>query len=84
LNYYVYYKVDALRLDEVRATVERLFDAVERECGVRGQWMRRRDDAATYMEVYEGVRDEALFEKVLSLQAKDFPYPRKTELFQCA
>jgi len=26
---------------------------IERECGVRGRWMQRRDDATTYMEVYE-------------------------------
>jgi hypothetical protein len=84
LNYYVYYKVDVARLDEVRATVERLFATVERDSGVRGRWLRRRDDAATYMEVYEEVRDPALFEKVLSLHAKEFPYPRKTEHFQCA
>lgn len=84
MNYYVYYKVDVGRLDELRAAVERLFAAVERDCGVRGRWLRRRDDAATYMEVYEDVRDQARFEKALLLQARDFPYPRKTELFQCA
>ncbi len=84
MNYYVYYKVDVARLDELRAAVERLFAAVERDSGVRGRWLRRRDDAATYMEVYEDVRDPAVFEEVLSLQAREFPYPRKTELFQCA
>lgn len=81
MNYYVYYKVDPVRLDEVRAAVEGLFAAVERECGVRGRWMRRRDDPATYMEVYEGVADEAAFER---LNAQAFPYPRRLERFQCA
>ena len=84
MNYYVYYKVDVSRLPEVRARVERLFQSVEKACGIRGRWMRRRDDAATYMEVYEDVRDEAGFEKALRGAAADFPCARKTELFQCA
>src|ERR1700674_3701269 len=65
LNYYVYYKLDLARLPEVRAGVERLFAALERECGVRGRWMHRRDDPTTYMEVYEDVKDAARFEAVL-------------------
>ena len=84
MNYYVYYKVDPARLEEVRTQVERLFAAVERQCGVRGRWMRRRDDPATYMEVYEGVADEKTFEGALSQKTKGFPYPRKVERFQCA
>ena len=84
MNYYVYYKADPARLDELRVAVERLLAAVERDCGVRGRWMRRRDDVATYMEVYENVRYEALFEQTLSRETKGFPFTRKTELFQCA
>lgn len=84
MNYYVYYKVDVARLDELRPAVERLFAAVEKECGVRGRWLRRRDDPATYMEVYEDVRDPERFEGVLARAADAFPYTRKTELFQCA
>ena len=84
MNYYVYYKVDPARVAELRAVVERLFAALERDCGVRGRWMHRRDDPATYMEVYEGVTDGVLFDLVLLRETKDFPVPRKTELFLCA
>ena len=84
MNYYVYYKVDPARLEEVRTQVEKLFAAVERRCGVRGRWMRRRDDPATYMEVYEGVSDEKAFEDALLQKAKNLPTPRKLERFQCA
>ena len=83
MNFYVYYKVDTARLAELRAAVDRLFAAVERDCGVRGRLMHRRDDPTTYMEVYEDVADQVLFEKTLSREAKTFPYARKTELFQC-
>ena len=65
LNYYVYYKVDPERLPELRAARRALFRVIERECGVRGRWMRRRDDPTTYMEVYEGVKDTAQFEALL-------------------
>jgi hypothetical protein len=84
LNYYVYYKIELSRLEEVRIAVEKLLADIERRCGVRGRWMRRRDDPATYMEVYEGVADENAFEDVLTQKTKDFPYPRKVERFQCA
>jgi predicted homoserine dehydrogenase-like protein len=84
LNYYVYYKVDAARLGELRAAVDAIFASVERECGVRGRWMRRRDDPATFMEVYEGIADSLGFEAFLAGAAKGFPFVRKTECFQCA
>ena len=77
-------KVDAKRLAEVRAGVERLFAAVERECGVRGRWMHRRDDAATYMEVYEDVKDSAKFEAVLQRESAGLGLQRRTELFVSA
>jgi hypothetical protein len=84
LNYYVYYKVSADRVDEVRSLVESLFSEVENKTGVRGRWMRRRDDPTTYMEVYEGVRDERGFETLLEREGAKLGVPRKVERFVCA
>jgi hypothetical protein len=84
LNYYVYYKLPAERVAEARRLVDALFDAVEKRCGVRGRWMRRRDDPATYMEVYEGVKDESAFEALLELEGGKLGVPRKLERFVCA
>ena len=84
MNYYVYYKVEPARLEEVRTAVEKLFSALVRHCGVRGRWMRRRDDPATCMEVYEGITDTAQFEATLAIATVGFPYARKTEIFECA
>ncbi|HYL90127.1 MAG TPA: DUF4936 family protein [Burkholderiales bacterium] len=81
MNYYVYYKVDPTRLPDLRAGVERLFSTIERECGVRGRWMRRRDDPATYMEVYEGVESDATFQAVLEREGARLGVPRKLEIF---
>ena len=83
-NYYVYYRVDLVKLAEVRASVEQLFRVVERETGVKGTWMHRRDDPATYMEVYEGVRDGAAFDALLEREASGLGLERKVERFVCA
>ena len=76
--------MDLARLGELRAHVERLFAAVERECGVRGRWMHRRDDPATYMEVYEDVKDEKRFEAVLERESARMGVQRRVERFVCA
>ncbi len=83
-SYYVYYRVDATRVETVRHAVRTLFDAIERETGVRGSWMRRRDEATTFMEVYEGVANEHAFEAVLARESAALGLERKTERFICA
>lgn len=75
-NYYVYYRVDAARVDTLRPAVRALFDAIERATGVRGRWLRRRDDPTTYMEVYEGVRDAGAFEAILEGETERLGLPR--------
>jgi hypothetical protein len=84
LNYYVYYKVAPERVDGLRSSVQALFTLVENRFGVRGRWMRRRDDPSTYMEVYEGVRDEAAFEALPEREGAKLGVPRKLERFVCA
>lgn len=81
MNYYVYYKVAPEQLRAMRQSVDRLFARVEKECGVRGRWMRRRDDPTTYMEVYEGVADEQAFETLLAREAPPLGVERRLERF---
>lgn len=84
MNYYVYYKVSPERVDEIRRLVESLFSEVERNTGVRGRWMHRRDDPTTYMEVYEGIEDERGFEALLEREGAKLGLARKVERFVCA
>jgi len=84
LNYYVYYKIDPQKVDEMRAKVQALFSRLERDCGVKGRWMRRRDDPGTYMEVYEDVKDEKAFEALLEREGARLGVARKLERFVCA
>ncbi|HYD56298.1 MAG TPA: DUF4936 family protein [Burkholderiales bacterium] len=81
MNYYVYYKVEPARAEALRADVQSLFERVERACGVRGRWMRRRDDPETFMEVYEDVQDAEAFESLLEREGAAFGFARKVERF---
>jgi hypothetical protein len=83
-SYYVYYRVEAGRLPALRQQIERLFDAIEEATGVRGRWLRRRDEPATYMEVYENVSDDRGFEALLEREAAGLGLPRHVERFVCA
>jgi hypothetical protein len=83
-NYYVYYRVDPAQLGELRVAIERLFGSIERETGVRGRWMHRRDDPTTYMEVYEGVPEDKAFETLLEREASGLGLARRVERFVCA
>ena len=76
--------MDLARLAELRSGVDRLFASIERECGVRGRWMHRRDDPTTYMEVYEDVKDTARFEAVLEREGAKLGVQRRLERFVCA
>ena len=80
-NYYVYYRVDPARLGSLRVEIEKLFEAVQKESGVRGRWMRRSDGSATYMEVYEGVKDAHAFEALLERESAKLGLERKVERF---
>ena len=43
--------------------------------------MHRRDDPTTYMEVYEGVKDERAFEALLEREGARLGLQRKVERF---
>ena len=81
MNYYVYYKLSAGQVEKVRPGVQDLFKQAKLEFGVTGRWMRRRDDPSTYMEVYEGVKDEARFEALLEREGAKLGVARKVERF---
>jgi hypothetical protein len=46
--------------------------------------MHRRDDPATYMVVYEDVKDEKRFEAVLERESARMGVQRRVERFVCA
>jgi hypothetical protein len=62
---YVYYKVPAACAASTRAVVADLFEAVHATTGIRGRLLRRRDEADTWMEVYEDIADDGAFDRAL-------------------
>ena len=83
-SYYVYYRIAPDRAAGLRKDIERLFDLIEASTGVRGRWMRRRDDPGTYMEIYENIADGAAFEALLEREAAGLGLARQVERFICA
>ena len=81
MNYYVYYRIELARLRQLWPLVQQVFLEVEKQTGIRGRWMRRRDDPTTYMEVFEGVTDEAAFEALLEREGARLGVQRKVERF---
>lgn len=62
---YVYYKVARADDPAARALVRAVQEDVRRATGVAGRLRCRRDDPATWMEVYEGIPDAEALERVL-------------------
>lgn len=83
-NYYVYYRIAAGREALLRAEVQEIIGQIEKQFGIRGRWMRRRDDPLTCMEVYEGVTDETAFERALASASAPLGLERKVERFVAA
>ncbi|HEX6154913.1 MAG TPA: DUF4936 family protein [Burkholderiales bacterium] len=81
MNYYVYYKLEPSRLRQLWPLVQQIFLEIEKQTGIRGRWLRRRDDPTTYMEVFEGVTDEAAFEALLEREGAKLGLQRKVERF---
>ena len=81
MNYYVYYRLDPGQLALARSVVNELLGKIEKQFGIRGRWMRRRDDPSTYMEVYEGVQDGPAFEALMQREAAKLGVQRRLEIF---
>ena len=89
VHYYVYYKFDPARIDEVRTVVDALFREIHAATGISGQWQRRRDDPSTFMEIFADVADATAFEPILQAALEKAGFARLgiariTEIFQCA
>ena len=65
VHYYVWYRVTG-DASAARAAVDAALHDVFRLSGVAGRVLVRRDDPRTWMEVYEHVGDDALFERELA------------------
>lgn len=65
-HYYIYYRAAASEGERLHAAVTRMQADVRSTTGIAGRLLRRRDDARTWMEIYEDVQDTAQFEAALA------------------
>jgi Domain of unknown function (DUF4936) len=66
VSYYIYYRVSAAHALAARKVVASMLTALEQRTSVSGRLLRRQDEPQLWMEVYESVRDTAVFEAVLT------------------
>ena len=61
-NFYIYYRVDPQKATACEPLVRQLLGAVREATGIQGRLLKKHGEPNLWMEVYEGVADEAKFE----------------------
>ena len=92
IDYYIYYRIDTTREAALLAALSAMQASLLAATGVAGRVRRRLDDPQTWMEVYEGVNNQRLFELELGCHVQshglyDFLAPesvRHLERFRAA
>ena len=65
-SYYIYYKVAPQHAQACEARVLDLFSALKQSTSIAGRLFKKRSEPLLWMEVYDGVRDDAKFELELA------------------
>ena len=66
ISYYIYYRVASDQVERAQRVVAAIQEDLYAHTGVRGRRLHRRDDPATWMEIYEGISDEQVFDMALA------------------
>ena len=62
LNYYIYYRVQPEKAAACEPAIRGVLASVRAATGIAGRLMKKRGEANLWMEIYEGVTDDAKFE----------------------
>jgi hypothetical protein len=73
-SYYIYYRV--ARPDEASIAVRRLQSAIREDFGIEGRLLKKRDEPALWMEIYEGIDDGAAFEAAMAALTESLDFSR--------
>jgi hypothetical protein len=92
VDYYIYYRIDTAREAALLTALAAMQASLQAATGIAGRVRRRLDDPQTWMEVYEGVSNQRLFELELGCHVqshglRDFLAPesaRHLERFRTA
>lgn len=61
-SYYIYYRVDVAQEAAAAIAAHKILAAMRRSTGVAGRLLKKRNESLLWMEIYEGISDEAKFE----------------------
>jgi hypothetical protein len=71
-NAYVYYRIDSTQADLAANRVDALLNTLAAHCSQPPRRLARCDDAATWMEIYEGLADFAVFSAAMNAAIRTF------------
>lgn len=71
LNYYIYYRVLTDDLETERQ-IRGLQARLACRTGVQGNFLKRQDDALTWMEIYSHITDQIEFDRALKQALSEF------------
>ena len=86
--YYIYYRVQPEKAAACEPVIREVLAAVRKATGVAGRLMKKRGEPNLWMEIYEGVTDDAKFEWELAdaagrLKVQDFLLPGSGRHLEC-
>lgn len=87
-NFYIYYRVDPQKAGACEPLVRQLLGAVREATGIQGRLLTKHGEPNLWMEVYEGIADEAKFEWELAeiagrLNFQEHLQPGTTRHIEC-
>ena len=87
-SFYIYYRVAPEKSGACEPLVRSLLAAVRETTGIQGRFLKKHDEPNLWMEVYEGITDEAKFEWELAetagrLKIQDFLLVGTTRHVEC-
>lgn len=68
---YAYYRVDPAQMELAAGRIDALLNAMAPHCGATPRRLNRCDDAAMWMEIYEGIADLPTFSAALRAAAQN-------------
>ncbi|MEW6131930.1 MAG: DUF4936 family protein [Pseudomonadota bacterium] len=72
MNYYIYYRVSEKNAEEAELLVRSMQARLACRSGIGGKLLKKRDEPALWMEIYEGVSEPERFERQLDQTADEF------------
>lgn len=87
-SYYIYYRIEPAKAAACEARTRELLTAMRVATGIAGRLLKKRGESNLWMEVYEGIVDEAKFEWELAdtagrLNVQEFLLPSSTRYVEC-